>query len=436
MPNAMAQTEILMTGREIFREAVLLFRILFAMKNATFNVRQYFLEVPKYRHYTLLVLLFCTTVSAQLKVSDSLVVAAERPGAYLPLLYGKSVALVANQTSMVKNQHLADYLLQNNVALKKVFAPEHGFRGTASAGEKVADGKDAKTGLPVVSLYGNNKKPTQAQLQGLDVVIFDIQDVGARFYTYISTLTYVMEACAEAGIAVIVLDRPNPNGYYVDGPILEPEHKSFVGLHPVPIVHGLTIGEYAKMVNGEGWLTAKATCKLTVVPVYGYNHHTQYVLPVAPSPNLPTEASIVLYPTLCLFEGTSVSVGRGTNKPFEQIGAPYFTEYSVTFTPKSNEGAKNPKYENELCYGHDFTQFALYYMKGNGGLYLNWLVQSYELAPNKDKFFTDFFTTLAGTKTLQQQVEKGLNADEIAATWQKGLEEYQLMRRKYLLYAE
>jgi uncharacterized protein YbbC (DUF1343 family) len=432
----MAQTEIFITGREILWEGVSFFRILLAMKKVKFKLKTVFLRRAKYRHLLMLLLISFGSLSAQLKVSDSLKVGAERAGAYLPLLHGKKVALVANHTSVVQGQHLADYLLAQKVSLVKVFAPEHGFRGTASAGELIKDGRDVKTNLPLISLYGKNKKPSASQLADVDIVVFDIQDVGARFYTYISTLSYVMEACAEEGKEIIILDRPNPNGYYIDGPILEPEYKSFVGLHPIPIVHGLTVGEYAKMVSGEGWLKNKVKPKLTVVPVSGYDHQTEYILPIAPSPNLPTDASIVLYPTLCLFEGTTISVGRGTDQPFEIIGSPYLSEYSITFTPVSNAGAKYPKYENELCYGHDLSTFGLFYIKGHGGLYLNWLLQAYELAPDKDTFFTKFFTNLAGTTSLQKQIEQGMSAEEITTSWKADLDKYRLLRRKYLLYAE
>jgi uncharacterized protein YbbC (DUF1343 family) len=432
----MAQTEILITGRETLRAAVLFFRIRFAMKNSNFNLVSFFLRNAKYRHLMMLVLLIPTGLFAQLKHADSLVVAAERPGAYLPLLYGKKVAVVANQTSMVQHTHLVDFLLENKVAVQKVFAPEHGFRGTASAGETVDNETDAKTGLPLVSLYGSNKKPTAAQLKGIELVVFDIQDVGARFYTYISTLTYVMEACANAGVAVVVLDRPNPNGHYVDGPVLEKKHSSFIGLHPVPVVHGLTIGEYAKMVVGEGWIKTTAPLKLTVVPVFGYDHNTLYSLPIPPSPNLPNDTAIVLYPSLCLFEGTSVSVGRGTNKPFQVIGAPYFTEYSMEFTPTDRTGAINPKYEGVPCKGHNLSLFAILYLRGDEQLYLNWLIQAYQLAPDKDNFFTSFFTLLAGTEKLQQQIQAGNTVEEIRASWQADLQQFKKMRKRYLLYPE
>ncbi len=354
----------------------------------------------------------------------------------MPLLYGKNVAVIANQTSMVKDQHLVDFLLENDVKIVQVFAPEHGFRGTASAGEKITSGTDEKTGLPIVSLYGNNKKPTAAQLADVDVLVFDIQDVGARFYTYISTMSYAMEAAAENDKKFIVLDRPNPNGYYVDGPVLKPEFQSFVGLHPVPVVHGMTVGEYAKMVNGEGWLARGIKCDLEVVKCSGWDHQTEYVLPVKPSPNLPNRWAVALYPSLCFFEGTTVSVGRGTDQPFQQVGAPWFTEGEHYFTPTPNEGAKHPKYEGEKCRGFLLDDFAEYYLVGFGELYLFWLTESYAMAPEKANFFNAFFDKLAGTDVLRKAVVAGENPLEIKEMWSGEVEEFKKVRRKYLLYAE
>src|SRR5690554_1614321 len=297
-----------------------------------------------------------------------IVVGAERFQVYSELLKEKNVGIVANQTSYLENekQHLVDFLVSKKISVRKVFAPEHGFRGTADAGEHVKDGVDSKTGIPLISLYGNNKKPSQEQLKRIDVVVFDIQDVGARFYTYISTLHYVMEACAEAGIPVIVLDRPNPNGHYIDGPILEIEHQSFVGMHPIPVVHGMTMGEYAKMINGEGWLNnlendppkEKVICDLTVIKMENYTHKTPYFLPIKPSPNLPNDQAINLYPSLCFFEGTFVNAGRGTDMQFQVFGAPSLpaAQFPFTYTPQSNEGAKDPKFKGQLCYGKDLRQ--------------------------------------------------------------------------------
>lgn len=390
----------------------------------------------KYRQLLIALWLLPTLALAQLKSSTDIVSGAERPGAYLPLLYGKKVAVVANQSSLVEGRPLVDYLLENEVNVLKVFVPEHGFRGEASAGETVKDGKDSRTGLPVISLYGNNKKPTDAQLADVEVVVFDLQDVGTRFYTYISTLSYMMEALAENGKKLIVLDRPNPNGYYVDGPVLEPAFQSFVGLHPVPVVYGMSIGEYALMVNGEGWLKGGVKCQLDVVKCSGWDHFTAYSLPVRPSPNLPNDEAVALYPSLCFFEGTSVSVGRGTDKPFQQIGAPYFTEGPATFTPTANAGAKNPKYEGQKCQGFDLREFASFYIKGLGELYLYWLTEAYEMAPDKSAFFTGYFDTLAGTDKLRKDILAGKQPEAIRASWQQDIAAFKETRRKYLLYPD
>ncbi len=399
---------------------------------------QLFSGSAKYSYLLLALWLMPILAMAQLRTSDSVLVGAERPGAFLPILHGKKVAVVANQTSRVYEQHLVDFLIENKVAVQKVFAPEHGFRGTASAGEKIADGRDAKTGLPIISLYGSNKKPTAAQLAGVDIVIFDIQDVGARFYTYISTMSYVMEACAENQLKMLVLDRPNPHGYYIDGPILEPGFESFVGMHPVPVIHGMTIGEYARMVNGEGWLGNGLHCDLEVVELRGWDHQTAYELPVAPSPNLPNQRAIVLYPSLCFFEGTNVSIGRGTDKPFQLLGAPYFENTEISFVPSSREEAKYPKYEGETCYGFDLGAFADFYMEGLGELYLYWLTESYRQAPDKAQFFHSnlFFDKLAGTSQLRKDIMAGKSAADIHSSWEPGLEQFRKLRRKYLLYSE
>jgi uncharacterized protein YbbC (DUF1343 family) len=378
--------------------------------------------------------------TGELRIVDEIVTGAEQFSRYAPLLKNKKVAVVANQTSFLQNekQHLVDFLLAKKIAVKKVFAPEHGFRGTADAGELVKDGVDSKTGVPLISLYGNNKKPSQEQLKGIDVLVFDIQDVGARFYTYISTLHYVMEACAEAGIAVIVLDRPNPNGHYIDGPILEKEYQSFVGMHPVPIVHGMTIGEYAKMVNGEGWLKDKAKCDLIVIDMQNYTHQTAYSLPIKPSPNLPNDQAINLYPSLCFFEGTFINAGRGTDMQFQVFGAPSLpaSKYTFEFTPKSNEGAKEPKFKNQLCHGMDLRKEPRL-----NKINLEWLIDAYNANGNlpagkagKKDFFNSFFVKLAGTEKLQQQIEQGLSAEEIRETWKEGLAGFMKIREQYLLY--
>lgn len=364
---------------------------------------------------------------------QEIILGAEQFRLYSELLKGKNIGVVANQTSFLEkeNLHLVDFLISKNISVKTVFAPEHGFRGTADAGEHIKDGVDLKTGVPLISLYGNNKKPSQGQLKGIDVVVFDIQDVGARFYTYISTLHYVMEACAEAGIPVIVLDRPNPNGHYIDGPIMEPVNTSFVGMHPIPVVHGMTIGEYAQMVNGEGWLKNKVKCKLTVIKMKNYTHDTSYSLPIKPSPNLPNDQAINLYPSLCFFEGTFINAGRGTDMQFQVFGAPSLpaSKYTFEYTPHSNEGAKNPKFKGELCHGKDL-RLEPRLSKIN----LEWLIDAYNANGKRKDFFNSFFVKLAGTHKLQQQIEQGLSAEEIRDSWKEGLASFQKIRGKYLLY--
>ncbi len=355
---------------------------------------------------------------------------AENHEAYLPLLVNKKVGIVTNPTGIVENKkHLVDFLLEKQINLLKIFAPEHGFRGTADAGEVIKDGKDTKTNLPIISLYGNNKKPKPEQLANIDVMIFDIQDVGARFYTYISTLHYVMEACAENNIELLVLDRPNPNGTIVDGPILEIEHKSFVGMHPIPVLHGMSIGEYAKMINGEKWLTNGIQCKLKVIPCTNYKRNMIYSLPVKPSPNLPNDQAINLYASLCFFEGTNVSVGRGTEKQFQIYGSPFLTNFNFSFTPISNFGAKEPMHKDVLCIGEDLTK-----IKKVTRLELKWLLKAYSDTTDKTVFFNDFFTKLAGTKKLQEQIVNGVSEKEIRKSWEEGLEQFKKIRAKYLIY--
>ena len=355
---------------------------------------------------------------------------ADNYEAYLPLLKDKKVGIVTNQTGILSNKtHVVDFLLDKKINLQKIFAPEHGFRGTADAGEHVVDGKDTKTGLPIISLYGDNKKPKAEQLAGLDVMVFDLQDVGARFYTYISSLHYVMEACAENNIQLLVLDRPNPNGGIVDGPMLETEFTSFVGMHPIPILHGMSIGEYAKMINGENWLKKGIQCNLTVIPCLNYNRQMQYSLPVKPSPNLPNDQAINLYASLCLFEGTNVSVGRGTEKQFQIYGSPFLPKSDFSFTPIPNFGAKEPMHKNQLCNGEDLSSIQKIKQ-----LELKWLIKAYQSTTDKNKFFNSFFTKLAGTKKLQQQIEAGTSEAEIRKSWKKGLNDFKAMRKKYLIY--
>jgi uncharacterized protein YbbC (DUF1343 family) len=366
-----------------------------------------------------------------------IIVGANLTQKYLPLLKNKKVAVVANQTSVIfkvdgTHTHLVDSLVALQVNVSKVFAPEHGFRGTADAGEVVADGKDIKTGLPIISLYGKNKKPTPEQLQDVDVLVFDIQDVGVRFYTYISTMHYIMEAAAENNKDVVVLDRPNPNGSYIDGPTLESEHASFLGMHPIPLVHGMTIGEYARMINGEQWLTNNGKCNLTVITMENYSHNLPYSLPLRPSPNLPNDQSIALYPSLGLFEGTNINAGRGTEFQFQRYGAPFLdsTQLTFTYTPKPNFGAKYPKHKDILCYGEDLSK-----VNAPKAVSLQWLINAYKNCTDKTKFFkTASFTKHAGTAKLQQQIENGLTEKEIKATWKEGIEVFKKIRAKYLLY--
>jgi uncharacterized protein YbbC (DUF1343 family) len=360
---------------------------------------------------------------------------AERTAEYLPLLRGKRVAVVTNQTGMIGPAHLVDSLLTLKVDVVKVFAPEHGFRGTADAGAHVADARDARTGLPLVSLYGRNKKPAPAQLADVDVLLFDIQDVGVRFYTYISTLHYVMEAAAEQGRPVIVLDRPNPNGFYVDGPVLDTAWRSFVGMDPVPLVHGLTMGEYARMANGEGWLKGGVQCKLTVIPCTSYSHTDYYELPVKPSPNLPNMAAIYLYPALGLFEGTVVSVGRGTDRPFQCIGYPGCTMGSFAFTPRAMPGAQHPPYSGEPCTGLDLASYGDFYSRLEPALHLQWLIGMYQASPDKAGFFNaNFFDKLAGGPALREAIIAGKTEAEIKHSWQPALETFRQKRKAYLLY--
>ena len=362
---------------------------------------------------------------------------AQQSDMYLPMLQEKSVAVLANQTSLIENTHLVDFLISKKVDVKKVMSPEHGFRGNAGAGELVSDGKDVKTGLPIISLYGSHKKPTKQDLEGIDIVIFDLQDVGLRFYTYISTLHYLMEACAENQVKVIVLDRPNPNGYFVDGPILDTNFKSFVGMDPIPIVHGMTVGEYALILNGEQWLKNKVQCELEVISVIGYHHSHLYQLPIKPSPNLPTMESIYLYPSLCLFEGTIMSIGRGTPKPFELIGHPDLKEYDTTFIPKPIKGvAPHPKLEGKECRGYVLTNYAQKRTTYERMINIYWLETAYSEMGSKDSFFIPFFDKLAGTDQLRKQIIDGLTEDEIRESWQKDLKAFKKIRKKYLLYPD
>lgn len=366
-------------------------------------------------------------------IAQGILVGAEQAQLYLPQLQGKKVGIVGNQTSILpqsNQQHLVDFLLENKIQVVKVFVPEHGFRGTADAGEKINNSTDPNTGLPIISLYGANKKPSAEQLKNLDVLVFDLQDVGVRFFTYISTLHYVMEACAEQGKPLILLDRPNPNGNYIDGPILKKGFESFVGMHPIPIVHGLSIGELAQMIHGEKWLKGGVQVDLTVIPVANWNHETAYELPVKPSPNLPNALSIRLYPSTCLFEGTVVSLGRGTYSPFQVYGYPDARFGDFTFTPVSIDGmSKTPPHQDKLCYGRDLRGESL-----DQPFTLSYLLEAYQRSEMKEKFFNSYFNTLVGTDELKKQILAGKTEAEIRATWQQGLQDYAALRSKYLIY--
>ncbi len=364
-------------------------------------------------------------------------VGAARTQIYLPYLQGKKVAVCANHTAMVGGTHLVDTLHSLGVDIVRIFAPEHGFRGEAEAGKSIADGKDTRTGIPIVSLYGKHKKPTPEDMKGIQVVIFDIQDVGARFYTYISTLHYLMEAAAENNVKVLVLDRPNPNGFWVDGPVLDRKYASFVGMDPIPVVHGMTVGEYALMLNGEKWLSNGVQCDLKIVNVERYDHALRYQLPIAPSPNLPSMEAVYLYPTLCLFEGTPLSVGRGTDKPFRLLGYPGCPDGTTRFTPVSKPGiAAHPPFENRACDGFDLSDFSLKVMKNKPFIHIDLLIEMYRSYPDKQKFFLPVFTKLAGSPQLQKQIEAGLTAGEIRESWQEDLEAFKKIRKKYLLYPD
>ncbi len=377
---------------------------------------------------------------AALPVTKPVMEGANRTEAYLPYLQGKNIAMVVNQTSVIgpNLMPLPDSLLKLGVQIKRIFGPEHGFRGDASNGAVVANSADAKTGLPVISLYGKHYKPTPEDLQGIDLVIFDIQDVGVRFYTYISTLSYVMEACAENHVELMILDRPNPNGFYVDGPVLDTAYRSFVGMHPVPIVHGMTMAEYAQMVNGQGWLKNHVQCKLNIIKMEHYTHAAPYTLPVNPSPNLNSAQSILLYPGLCLFEGTTLSLGRGTMSPFQVVGHPLLKDkYSFSFTPVSIPGmSENPPLKGQTCYGIDFRNYDVQQLRKTQKLNIDWLLSLYHDFPDKGHFFNPngYLTKLAGSPQLRKQLEDGETETEIRQSWEPALSKYKAMRKQYLLY--
>ncbi|RLD89436.1 MAG: DUF1343 domain-containing protein [Bacteroidetes bacterium] len=370
----------------------------------------------------------------QLVDYSEIVTGDQRINEYLPLIKNKTIGIVANQSSVIGNTHLVDTLLDSDIHLAKIFSPEHGFRGAEDAGAFIGGTTDPATGIQIISLYGKHKKPTEEDLEGVEVMLFDLQDVGVRFYTYISTLTYVMDACAAYGVEVIVLDRPNPNSFYVDGPILEAEFSSFVGMHRIPIVYGMTIGEYALLVNGEGWLQSERKCNLTVIKMRNYNRNMIVKLPVKPSPNLPNWQAIYLYPSLCLFEGTIMSIGRGTDFPFQVYGHPDFPVENFAFTPIPHSGAANPKYEGITCYGRNLTTYAENYATNTSRIHLTWLIESYKLLSPEHEFFTSYFDKLAGTDKLRKQIEEGMTEGEIRKSWESDLKTFKNIRKKYLLY--
>ena len=380
--------------------------------------------------YTPFIFVILFSMSGWLHHSKKIIVGADRINIYLPIIKGKTIGLVANQTSKIGQDHIVDVLIKKGIKIKTIFSPEHGFRGSADAGEPVYNSRDEKTGIPIISLYGKTKKLPKKHLKGIDFLIFDIQDVGVRFYTYLSTLHYVMEACAESKTKLIVLDRPNPNASYVDGPVMEKEFMSFLGLHPVPIVYGMTIGEYAKMINGEGWLKKGKTCDLIVISLANWNRDKEYSLPVRPSPNLPNDQAIQLYPSLCLFEQTSISIGRGTEFPFQVFGSPQFKKhFNFSFIPKPNIVAKLPKFNGQRCYGMDLRK-----EKQKNRIDLSWLIIAYSKINDKDRFFYKGFSRLAGTKTLEKQIKNGYSEDQIRKSWQRNLNKFKAMRKKYLIY--
>lgn len=394
---------------------------------------------PKIKKLLLICLIyfgFSQIITAQNQDSKDYKAAADRPELYLNQLKDKKVIVVANQTSLLQNKtHLVDFLVENKIDIKSIFAPEHGFRGDADAGEHVKNGIDSKTGLPIISLYGNNKKPKPEQLRGADLILFDIQDVGVRFYTYISTLTYVMEAAAESNIPVMVLDRPNPHDGYIDGPILKNQWKSFVGLHQVPVVYGLTIGEYGKMVNGEKWMNKGIQTQYQVIPMQAYHKQKRYTISERPSPNLPNDQSINLYPSLCFFEGTQISLGRGTDLPFQIYGSPWTENMPYQFTPKPNYGSKDPFLNGKLCFGENLSD----YQKNLKEINLEWLLKAYTnyKNPSQNFFLSNlFFDKLAGSDELRKQIIAGKSEKEIKASWKKDLENFQKIRSKYIIYPD
>jgi uncharacterized protein YbbC (DUF1343 family) len=377
-------------------------------------------------------------MSKTTRVNPDIVVGAARMDHYLPLLTNQRVGIICNQSSLVGKTLLVDTLVSLGVDVRSLFAVEHGLRGEAADGEVIDNARDAKTGIPIISLYGSNKKPTESMLASIDVLLFDLQDVGARCYTYISTLHYAMDACAMYGKKIIVLDRPNPNGFYVDGPMLDKKFQSFVGVDPLPLVHGMTVGELAQMINGEKWLESGKKCGLSVVPCDNYSHLDLYNLPIKPSPNLPNQAAVYLYPSLVLFEGTVVSIGRGTETPFQLIGHPKHAAGSIEFTPVEIPGmSKNPKHEGDVCRGHDLSSFGGFYFSTARELYLNWLIDMHASLKDQGEFFNaSKFDIIAGSSELRKQIEAGMSVQEIRQSWNADLIKFKSARRAYLLYTD
>ena len=373
--------------------------------------------------------------SGCLRAESPLRTGAEQTERYLPLLEGKRVGILTNHTGTVGRTHLVDTLLSLGIDIRVVFAPEHGFRGDADAGESIGNYKDRKTGIDVLSVYGSNKRPQDSVMRKLDVLLFDIQDVGLRYYTYLSSMHYLMEACADNGKELIVLDRPNPNGFYVDGPVLEARHRSFVGMHPIPVVHGMTLGELARMIDGEGWLGEGRHCPLRVIPCANYTHRTRYELPVKPSPNLPNMRAVYLYPSLCFFEGTPVSLGRGTDFPFQAYGHPRMSG-DFAFTPHSNAGAKNPPLKDQLCKGRDLREHPSNERIWQSGVDLAYVIEAYRMLGMGEKFFTPMFDKLTGASYVREMILRGEDADAIRERWRNDVNEFLKLRKPYLLYEE
>lgn len=378
----------------------------------------------------------CDGQSAKRKM-HTIKTGAEQTEKYLSFLKGKKIAVIANHSTNINGSHLVDSLLNLGVDIVRIFSPEHGFRGKADAGEHVKNYVDEKTGLPVISLYGSSKKPNLKDLEGIDLVVFDLQDVGVRHYTYISTMHYVMEACAEKNLPLLILDRPNPNGFYVDGPVLDTAYQSFIGMHPVPIVHGMTVAEYAQMINGENWLKDSLKCNISIIPCANYTHDSLYELPVKPSPNLQNMLAVYLFPSLGFFEGTSLSVGRGTEFPFQVFGGPDMENVEFTFTPRSINGAsKNPKHQDQQCFGIDLRSINIKDLVGQKKINLEWILFGYQNVKNQKDFFIPFFYNISGNHKLKDQIIKGKSEAEIRESWQEDLEKFKEMRKKYLIYKD